>query len=83
MIDGLKYKSPDVTMLEHARLTDEMVTLLDKYMDKARMTEAHREVWYRQYYHCETESDLDTDESSLEEQQENEIYSYFKDINTI
>ena len=75
-IDGLKYKSPDVTMLEHARLTDEMVTLLDKYMDKARMTEAHREVWYRQYYHCETESDSDTDESSLEEQEENEIHSY-------
>ena len=63
-------------MLEHARLTDEMVTLLDKYMDKARMTEAHREVWYRQYYHCETESDSDTDESSLEEQEENEIHSY-------
>ena len=65
--NSLKYKSPNVTELEHARLTDEMVILLDRYMDKTKMTEEHRRVWNQQYYHCETESDADTDENSSEE----------------
>ena len=67
VVDGLKYKSPDITSLVHARLTDEMVNLLDGYIDKSKMSEEHRKVWDAQKYHCETESDVDSDECSLGE----------------
>ena len=54
---GLKYRPPSFASLDNARLNDEMVAMLDQYMDHSLMSDEHKYVWSVQRYHVETESD--------------------------
>ena len=65
---GLKYRSPKVRELTHAFLTSEMLLLLDRYMDKALMSDDHKMALLEQDEHCDTENDVSNmgeDEVSL------------------
>ena len=54
---GLKYEVPDIKSLDKARLTNEMITILDRYMDKSKMSQDHCEVWDQIMYDCETDNE--------------------------
>ena len=41
----LKYDVPSVTTLDKAKMTREMIVVLDSFMDKSKMSEEHRVVW--------------------------------------
>ena len=72
-ISGLKYKSPPIQDLVHARLTGEMMHVLDTYMDKSSISEEHEAALKDQNYNCETESDIDVDlENSVLQGEDND-----------
>ena len=60
-VRGLKYEEPEFPSLDKANLTQDMVSLLDKYMDKSNMTEEHKAAWAIQRYNVDTESDNEED----------------------
>ena len=60
-IQGLKYKSPSISDLVHARLTSDMMQVLDKYMNKSTIREEHETALRNQNHNCKTESDVDVE----------------------
>ena len=72
-LKGLKYPTPSISELTMARLTPQMLEVLDEYMDKSKLTDEHRDALIRQDYNGETASE--GEESEDEEIVEAEIIS--------
>ncbi len=45
IVSNMKYKAPSILTLTHGGLTEEMIQLLDEYMDPAEMNEETTKYW--------------------------------------
>ena len=71
----LKYDIPSVMSLDKAKMTREMIEVLDTFMDKSKMSEEHRVAWeYQMHNDDDLESKSDDEDCVVAEIVNDDLY---------